>query len=115
MHKDELARFESIGPEGVLREIAEGRHGPPTSPARDEVEAWLHPRMALAEAAASARRDSMTAEAISIAKEANAIARFEAAAAARSARWAMYAAIIAATGAAIAAKDEILRFMFGNL
>jgi hypothetical protein len=57
------------------------------------------------------RRDAREDSAILIAKEANGIARSEANAAARSARWAMYMAIIAAISAMTANKDDIILFV----
>ena len=67
-----------------------------------------------AEAAAFAKREALEAETLSTAKEANAIARSQAAAAWRAARYAMYAAIIAAIAAVIAIKDEILAIIIGH-
>lgn len=68
---------------------------------------WLREREEARATDSSAKRDAREIETLSIAKEANDIARLEAAAAARSARYAMYAAVIAAIGAMIAAKNEI--------
>ena len=68
---------------------------------------WLRRKEYARMTASSAMRDTREEETLSIAKEANAIARLEAAAAAQSARYAMYAAVIAAIGAIIAAKSEI--------
>ena len=72
-------------------------------------------------AATEAKRDVREEDILAIAREANrlasdanSVARIEAAAAARSSRWAMYAAIIAVIGAAVASKDEILRLIFGH-
>lgn len=71
MHKDSLARLESIGREAGLLEMAQGMHGQPTSLAREEVEAWLRSKQAAADAASSARRDAREEETLSIAREAN--------------------------------------------
>ena len=76
---------------------------------------WLRRKEESRSAASSAKRDARSEETLSIAKEANAIARLEAASAARSARYAMYAAVIAAIGAIIAAKSEIYELIFNVL
>jgi hypothetical protein len=55
----------------------------------------------------AAKRDAREMETLSIAKDANNIARSQAAAAWRAARYAMYAAAIAAIAALFASKDEI--------
>lgn len=71
------------------------------------IQEWLRRKEEARSAASSAKRDAREKETLSIAKEANAIARSEAAATQRSARYAMYAATIAAISAIIAAKAEI--------
>lgn len=77
-------------------------------------EEWLRSREAARAEASAAKRDAREEKTLAIAKEANSIARSQAIAAARSARWAMYAAIIAAVAAAITSKDQILALIFGN-
>ena len=62
----------------------------------------------------SARRDAREAETLAIAKEANAIARSEAASAWLAARYAMYAAITAVLALAYSAKESILTLIFGS-
>lgn len=59
-------------------------------------------------------RDGREERTLKIAEEANSIARSEAAAALRSARYAMYAAIIATVSAVYSAKDFILALIFGH-
>jgi hypothetical protein len=117
-----LERLEAKGRAGVLEEMACGGHGQPGSPMRYSVDAWLRSKHAVAEADSSAKRDAREEATLAIAKEANrlaseanSIARLDVAAASRSARWAMYAAIIAAIGALIATKDQIFTFIFGHL
>jgi hypothetical protein len=73
MHKDTLARLESIGVEAVLIEMAEGKHGQPTSQMREGVESWLRSKAVASEAVASARRDAREEETLSIARKAIAI------------------------------------------
>ena len=79
-----------------------------------EAQEWLRSKEAARTGASAAKRDARDEETLAIAKEANSIARSQATAAANSARWAMYAAIIAATAAAIATKDQILALIFGS-
>ena len=114
MNESARKHYESIGIEGVLDEIARGVFGPGKSVARNEAESWIAAERHRLEATDSAKRSAREIETLSIAKEANrlaseanSIARLEAAAAARSSRYAMYAAAIATTAAIVAAKDEI--------
>jgi hypothetical protein len=93
MTKEEIARIKALGVRGFMQEIAENKHCQPTSLARDEAEALLRSMQAEEDAA----RDSETR---SIALRANRIA------------W--IAAAIAIIASAIAAKDEILRLIFGQ-
>lgn len=96
------AEFEKLGETGV-RMIDPGPHVIPD----DRVQfskVWLAER-------SSAKRDSREAETLAIAKEANDIARSQAAAAWRAARYAMYAAAIAAAAALVASKDEIFKLI----
>ena len=79
-----------------------------------EAQEWLRTREAARATVSAAKRDSLEEETLAIAKEANSIAREQAAAAANSARWAMYAAIIAAIAAVVATKDQILALIFGS-
>lgn len=109
------AHFESIGPSGVKREIAEGKHGrAPDSPLWREAELWIESEQIRLSTDAEAKRNAREAETLSIAKEANRIAsdalaeaRSNSASARTQARWAKWAAIIAATAAAISSKEEI--------
>ena len=93
-----------------------------------EAVAWLAERQAKRDEDVASKRDAREEETLSIskrsaatadealstAKSANRIASEQLAAARRNARWAMYAAIIAATAAAISAKDQILALIFGS-
>lgn len=107
MHKDALARLESVGSEAVLLEIARGSHGQPDSQLRSEVEAWLRSKQVAAEAAASDKRDAREEATLSIAKEANAIAL----SARRSFRYDRTIAITAVIIAAIAAREDMGSFI----
>lgn len=78
------------------------------------VEEWLRRKSEERQSAFEARLEAREEETLSIAKEANAIARLEAAAAARSSRYAMYAAIIATTIMLVDNKDQILALIFGH-
>ena len=124
---DELAvKLESLGVDEVRVRLA---HGAWSERHKRFVEIWLESKVREKDGLASAKRDereertlSIAAEALSIAKEANEIARSEAEAARRNAsaaeaaaiearqqaRWAMYAAILAAAMAISANKDIIL-------
>jgi hypothetical protein len=79
---------------------------------------WLEMKRVEREVEASSKRDAREEETLSIAKEANRLAseansfaRLQAAAASRSARYAMYAAAIAATVAIAGYKDQILKLI----
>ena len=83
------------------------------------VREWLRERDEARYADSSSKRDAREEATLSIAKEANrlaseanTIARLESASASRSARYAMYAAVIAAIGTIIAAKSEIYELIF---
>ncbi|MEW5838265.1 MAG: hypothetical protein AB1717_05485 [Pseudomonadota bacterium] len=121
MDANDLAYLEKLGYEGVLAEMAkgEGRLGRPGSPIREEIEHWLALQRINRESASDVVRNKREDETLAIAKEANrlaseanSIARLEAAAASRSARYAMYAAIIAATIMIVDNKDQILALIF---
>ncbi len=107
------------GPSKVFEEIGRGGHGQPGSPMRNMVEDWLRSEQSVTDSEASDKRDAREEKILAIAKEANrfaseanAIARLEAATAARSSRYAMYAAIIAATIMLVDNKDQILALIF---
>lgn len=75
---------------------------------------WLRLKQEKRDLAASEKRDAREEETLAIAKEANrlaseanSIARLQAAAASRSARYAMYSAAIATTAAIAGYKDQI--------
>lgn len=72
---DKLAHFESIGPSGVLLEIARLKHGwAPDSPLWREALGWVESQKLLADLAASDRRDAREEETLSISRKANRIA-----------------------------------------
>lgn len=99
MTEADIEMLEKRGVEAVLLRMAKGLYGLPGSQLRSEVEGWLRSKQVAADREASFKRDAREKETLAIAKEANRIARDEAAAAARSARWAKIAAIIAAIAA----------------
>lgn len=96
--QDEKVRLIALGSEGMMREIAEGKHCQPTSPYRDAIDALLASVKATEEATSAARRESRDDEAIAIARTSNAIAR-EANTIARSASFAATAAAASASEA----------------
>ena len=101
-----LVSLDNDKDEAGVRALLASPHGYQES-YKSLVKEWLREQDAKREEASSSKRTAREIETLSIAKEANAIARLEAAAAARSARYAMYAAVIAAIGATIAAKSDI--------
>lgn len=90
MDEKSLAHLESLGYEGVLAELAkgDGRLGRPGSVLREDIEHWLRLKETERESSAAAIRDKREEETLSIARDANDIAK-------RAERWAMYAAIAA--------------------
>ena len=92
---EERSRLIALGSDGIKREIAEGKHCDPTSSYRDAVDALLASVEASENSAALARAEARDFEAISVAREANDIARDANLVASRAERWAMYAAIAA--------------------
>lgn len=88
MDDNSLAHLESLGYEGVLLELAkgDGRLGRPGSVLREDIEHWLRLKEAERNLASSAIRDDREERTLSLAKDANDIAK-------RAERWAMYAAI----------------------
>lgn len=94
------AEFEKLGETGV-RMIDPGAHVFLDDRVRFS-KVWLAEQDA-------AKRDAREMETLSIAKEANNIARSQATAAWRAARYAMYAAAISAAAALFTIKDEIFK------
>lgn len=58
MNKALLEHLESLGPEAVLREMAQGKHGDLGSQTRHEVESWLRAKIMVLEAEDLRRRDA---------------------------------------------------------
>ena len=112
MDENALAHLESLGYEGVLLEMAkgDGRLGRPGSVLREDIEHWLRLKESERNLTSSAKRDAREEATLSIAKEANDIAR-------SASRWAMWAAIsaIIAIAIAIATKDQMLALIIGRL
>ena len=127
-----LAEFDRIGEAMVRDRIISGRYRDQNN-ARLYAEEWLRSLEAARASEAFNKRDAReeetleiarsssatSAEALSIAREANriasedlAVARSSAESARANARWAMYAAIIATVAAVIAAKDQLIAFIF---
>ena len=119
---DLIAHFESIGPSGVKREIAEGKRGQaPDSPLWREAEIWVESELIRLAQETDARRDAreertlaITESALEIAKESAAsaqraasFAEAQATSAERQARWARWAAIIAMIAAISATSVQI--------
>ncbi len=122
LNPDTLAHFVSIGPAGVKREIALGKHGQaPDSPLWREAELWIESELIRLNAEADAKRDAreertlaITESALAIAKESAASAQRAASAAEaqcasaeRQAKWAWWAAIIAMIAAISATSAQI--------
>jgi hypothetical protein len=112
-----FAMFEKMGESevSIIYTITPGY-----SPDRDTpyAQEWLRLKQEKRDFVASEKRDTREEETLAIAKEANllaaeanSIARVEAAAASRSARYAMYAAAVAATVAIAGYKDQILELI----
>jgi hypothetical protein len=116
------AELEALGEEKVLVGYkVEKRWGSPPLAKAELVEIWLKSKEDVRALAASMRRDAReeetlsiskrsaaTAEdALSIARDANSIATEQLSAARRNARYAMYAAAVAATAVVASSKDEI--------
>jgi len=62
--------FESIGIEGVLSEIAEGKFGTGASVAKLEAEAWVAAERAKRDSTATARKEAREKESLSISRKA---------------------------------------------
>lgn len=116
------AHFESIGPAGVKREIAEGKHGQaPDSPLWREAELWVVSALIQRDAIAESKRDdreertlAVTEFTLEIAKASAESARAsadaaktQAASAERQATWARWAAIIALVAAVSATSAQL--------
>lgn len=100
--------LEALGEDKVLLAYkVEQRWGSPPGQRAVLVELWLKSKEDERALAASAKRDAREEETLSIAKEANRIASEAEFAARKQARYAMYAAIVAATAAIVSAKEDI--------
>jgi hypothetical protein len=97
MDKASLDALEAKGPEKVMLEMAEGKHGSaPDSKLRIEVEDWLRAKQFFASEQASKRRDAREEETLAIARSALSNSR-------RANIIAITAAILAAAATIIAA------------
>lgn len=104
-------KLEEMGEQEVRIQLARGIFGADSRPLIQE---WLDGKDKAQSALSSAKRDAREEETLSIAKDANRIASDAALSARLSARWAMWAAIIATVAAIIAMKDQILALIFGT-
>lgn len=113
--QDTITHFETIGPSGVKREIAEGKRGQaPDSPLWRDAELWVESEQIRRTEELESRRDareermlSMTSSALDIARASASASERAARAAETQARWAKWAAIIATTAAIVAASVNI--------
>jgi hypothetical protein len=116
------AHFESIGPAGVKREMAEGKRGQaPDSRNWLEAQTWVEAELIQPAQETDTRRDAreertlaVTELALEIAKESAAAAQrsasaaeAQAAAAKRQVRWALWAAVIAVMAAVSTANSQL--------
>ena len=109
------AHFESIGPSGVLLEIAERKHGQaPDSPLWREAMLWVEAQSIKERDARESRMLAVAEESASRATEANRIASEALAASRSNSKWAMYAAVISILALAVATKDHIFSLIFGS-
>lgn len=100
---EKLAHFESIGPDGVLREMADRKHGLATdSPLWIEASMWIESEKVKRSNQFEAKRDAreermllMTESALAKAEESNSASKRAVLAAERQARWTFCTAIIA--------------------
>ena len=102
-----LGRLEKLSEEGARTQLSTGELGSIGSRQYVEVEAWINAKAAVRLATAEERNLAISAEALSIAKDANRIASSALSAARSNARWAMYAAIAATIALANSIKEEI--------
>ena len=124
MSPSTLASLEEKGAVSVTKLLAQGQYGEPGSRLWEDIKTWLGAKnLEGAERAESrdTRSIDMASRAIAIAEEANRIASSELVEARKSAdsareqaRWAKWAAVIATIAAAIAAKENIVSFIFGT-
>ena len=110
---DRRKHFESIGPSGVLLEIAERKHGQaPDSPLWREAMLWVESQSMKDRDAREARMLAVAEDSASRATEANRIASDALSASRSTSKWAMYAAVISTVALAVATKDHIFALIF---
>ena len=119
-HDEAVPEFEALGEAEVLRRFKCGEFNSFTR--KEPARAWLELKESVRLTEASAKRDareeetlSIAKRALSIAEEANLIATRDLSAAREQARWAKWAAIIAAIAAMIATKEEIVALVISWL
>lgn len=119
---EKLAHFEAIGPDGVLLEMAAGKHGQaPDSRNWIEATTWVDSEKLRISNELEAKRGereermlAISSSALEIAKESASSASRAAIAAERQARYAMYAAIIAVV-AVITDTNELIKELIAYL
>jgi hypothetical protein len=112
---EKQAHFESIGPSGVLLEIAQRKHGQaPDSPLWREAMLWVEAEDMKQRDARETRMLAVAEESASKAEVANRIASEALSASRSNSKWAMYAAIISTAAMAVAVKDQVLALLFGH-
>jgi len=118
--------FESIGPAGVKREMAEGKRGAFESPNWLDAETWIQAELIRLDLEADDRRDgreertlAVTESALNIAKESAIAAQrsafaaeVQAAASLRQARWAIFAAVVAMVSAIASSESRITNLLY---
>lgn len=103
-----IKHFESIGPSGVLLEIAERKHGQaPDSPKWQEAMLWIESQTIKERDARDHRLLKAAEESTSAAKVANQIASQALDSSRSSSKWAMYATIISTIALAVAINEKI--------
>ena len=118
-HNTLYAELESMGEAEVRITLAKGLFlmGQQTNLAQEWLRGKDEERVSVSSNKRDAREEetlSIARRALAIAEDANSIATRDLAAAVSQARWAKWAAILAAIAAVIATKDQILALIFGN-
>jgi hypothetical protein len=103
-----FAELTKTGEQVVRENLTHDVYGAPHKPKAKMAKEWLRQLETSRSEEILERQEEREEKAIEVAREANAIARDEAAAASRSARWAKYAAIIAAIAATISITSVIV-------
>ena len=115
---DEMQRIRALGYDGLMHEIADGKHCQPTSQYRDAVDAVLISLKASEDAATFARAEAREERMIvisernaAISESALLIAKDDLSAAREQATWAKWAAVVAVIALIISKADDIFKFL----